>query len=402
MLQKIIMMIRILMNKILDFIKKYWLPILGLFIVIFFIWLRYLRTRLPKDLPFYYLSLKGFIILMIICCIYILIIKSLLKPSGKTNIFSEYIVPRMYLPLESFDVFIKESWDRERIFFYIIQKLTYYVKDTHLFYLCLAIIPRLILVSILFMDVFYFHKLAFIYYVLYLTILLFLNKYIIYSLKIFKKQLIVEAKNLLMDGCIDTAYIEGVHPDDDPHDPDYDPCLPSMSLPLEIFIDFQVRSIIYDNITRKYEFYFSKMYYEQLEKNIAKSFDNKLVTYDDYWDYVTEHKKMVIKPKIEKIIEIGSLIEYYKITHNTNERFKRIKTLIFTTYLICWTYILIISLPNMNLLHVIESLFEVSRLLENPFTEEIIGLPFKDVQDLIRQYKLKEALYKALEYTNNS
>lgn len=373
-----------------NFIKKYSLVFLGFILIVLFIWFRYIRTRLPKDIPFSYLSAKGFIIITIICIIYILVLKGLLKPTSKKTIFTEYIVPMLYAPFESFDKFIKEPLNKEKIILYMANKLSYIIKDTPIFYVTFAIMPRIILVTVLTLDIFYFHKLHYIYYFIYLTIFLFLNKYIIYCFKIEQKRLIDEVKVWLMNESISTPYVQGIHPNDNPENEDYeevDPFMASiicMSLPLDLFIEFYVKSIIYDNITRDYSLNLAESYYSKLEKEL--NIDSNTTNEKEYWSRIKQHETMVIRPKINAIIKLRCLIEYYNLTHNQNKIFKIIKIILFSTYLICWTWILIKSVPNLDitsfialLLHFVRGEIDLFLLSINhiPFTDELISLYFK-------------------------
>lgn len=391
----IIIQKRILQNpmiispKIKTLLQRYSLILLGFIIIILFIWFRYIRARLSKDLPFSYLSAKSFLIITTICIIYILIIKGLVKPSVKKTILSEYIVPMLYLPLESFDQFIKEPLEKEKIVTFIANKLSYLIKDTSIFYIIFAIIPRMILVSVLTLDIFYFQKLHYIYYFLYLTIFLFLNKYIIYSFKTEKKRLIEETKILLMNESISTPYVPGVHPNDDPDNEDYDEMDPFfannayMSLPLELFIDFQVKSMVYDNITRKFSINLSEIYHDEIKKKYNCSSD--IVTEEQqYWEHVKNDKKNFLEPKINKIVDLGCLIEYHNITHHQNIYFKTIKVFLFATYLICWTYILIKSLPNLDKTSFIALSLYFSKIDLDPFMSDLEFIPFID--KLIESY----------------
>lgn len=63
--------------------------ILGSFLLIYLIWIRFIRERLPRDIPDLLLTEYNFWILLYICLIYIYIIKSLIKPQESPFTFSE-------------------------------------------------------------------------------------------------------------------------------------------------------------------------------------------------------------------------------------------------------------------------------------------------------------------------
>lgn len=403
MMQKRIMQnLMTLFPKIKSLLQKYSLVLLGLVIVILFIWFRYIRTRLSKDIPLSYLSAKGFLIITIICVVYILVIKGLLRPNSKKTILSEYIVPMLYLPLEHFDEFIKEPLNKEKIIVFMANKLSYIIKDTPIFYIIFAIIPRMILVSVLMLDVFYFQKLHYIYYFIYLTIFLFLNKYIIYSFKTEKKRLIEETKILLINESINTPYVPGVHPDDDPNDEDYDPFTPSMNLPLELFVDFQIKSILLQNSRQNFWFSLSEKYYAIFKIKHGIPLKEEIRS-SHHWDIIRKDMNYSLKEKITKIIDLGCTIEYYNITHHQNMYFKFIKIVIFSTYLICWAYILIKSLPNLDKTSFIALSLYFSRMDLDPFISEIEFIP--STKKLTKSYitlcaqegKIDIILYKVLD-----
>jgi hypothetical protein len=71
------------------------LSILGLIILVVFIWYRFIRERLPKDIPFN-LSIEGLIILLEICIIYSYIIYTLTTEKKSTNAFITAIVSNIF------------------------------------------------------------------------------------------------------------------------------------------------------------------------------------------------------------------------------------------------------------------------------------------------------------------
>ena len=347
------------MNHLVKFFHKYKLAFIGLLIVLSFIWLRYIRQRFSKDIPLQYLSIRGFIIITFICCIYILIVKSLIKPSQKSNIFSEYIVPLFYIPLESFDVVFKETFkiDVEAWALKHFESLEYILTKTYIYYFTLAIFPRLVLVTVLFFDTFYFHRLHFIYYFIYLTILLFFNKYIIYSLKVVKKDSMKLLTLHLLD--INCNFDETAFTQEERDDPEfYDNDTGVMSLPVERFFDYIVNRLVYHQYSLNLYTYldcnYSKYYYD--------TFSHKDV------DIRLEEKQTIYLPKIENTIKIACLIEEYSYAHNNNKRLKYIKILIFSTYFLCWFYILKESLPKLNVLLLIDYLNFYSYWFDDPFS----------------------------------
>ena len=89
------------------------LILLGLGMFSGYMWMRFIRKRLPKDIPFNF-SILGFFILIYICIIFAFIIFSLIKSldnkDSSNSIFKKIIkelVDAIFLPLYTLDQFIK-------------------------------------------------------------------------------------------------------------------------------------------------------------------------------------------------------------------------------------------------------------------------------------------------------
>lgn len=205
--------------KILKYLKiifNNYLILIGAAMLFLYFWARFVRERLPKDIP-YILTDIGFCILLYICCIYAYIIisyiRSLRQKSASNNKLN--IIPNALLkPLEDFDYFFKQlsfvKNSYRKFGLWLAYKLRFFIKNTNIFYNILYILPRLIFICVLFIDIFFFHKLYYIYKIIILGILPLLNRYIIYSLKLLKKDLITELKKDV--DTVITDYEFGIHP----------------------------------------------------------------------------------------------------------------------------------------------------------------------------------------------
>ena len=79
--------IEVLINKVNNFLRsKILLIFLGIIILGYYIWFRFIRERLPRDIPFD-LSFISLFVLIIICVSYIYKIYKIIKPS-KSNILT--------------------------------------------------------------------------------------------------------------------------------------------------------------------------------------------------------------------------------------------------------------------------------------------------------------------------
>ena len=329
MINKLKYYLDLLLKTLLSSVEKYSLPLLGLFIFLFFIWLRFIRTRLPKDIPFHYVSFLRLCILIYICIIFFLAVKYLvISVQKKEKRISEYVVEFLYTPLEMFDASLKRGWDSDSFVLHLAKKLQYFIKDTNLFYWCLFILPRIILVSTLSIDVFYFQELKYIYYVLLMGIFMLLRKYIIYSFKVTKKHLIEQLSPLVSH--ISTRYVPGVHPEEnleDDDDDDFD-IQQTMALPLDIFVDFQTKNIVYGQGAKEYSFYFIEEYYQQFKEENKIPKEQSIFKKKEH-EILFEEKRSSHKNQIEDTIFLAVLTEYYNISHHNNKVFKYIKIVIF-------------------------------------------------------------------------
>src|ERR1700735_2030376 len=93
--------------KYLKNMRYYFLLLIGIVIILWIIWARFNRIRLPKEIPFN-LTEIWFYIILYICCIYAYIIISLLI-SRKSNPLIEKFIKILYTPLVTFDEAIKNN-----------------------------------------------------------------------------------------------------------------------------------------------------------------------------------------------------------------------------------------------------------------------------------------------------
>ena len=164
----------------------------------------------------------------------------------------------LFIPVAEFDKYLKRFKTIKSIFktifSYILPHLDFLIIKTNLLYYVLWIIPRLILLIALYIDVFIYNQLHYKYIVVLFGLLLFINRYFKYSLKMYKKELMEDGTFYI--STILTDYVPRIHPaelepDYDPNDPDEDEYTELMYIPFETFIKFQTESIIYLGITRR-------------------------------------------------------------------------------------------------------------------------------------------------------
>lgn len=243
----------------------------------------------------------------------------------------------------------------------------------------------------MFIDVFVFHQFHYKYQVILFSLLLLFNRCFKYTLKNIK-----EEKTLALTPYINTVttrYVFGIHPSEwpenyDPDDEDNDEIIPTMSLPLDIFIKFKIESKVYQNVVINSSFIWTslklseKLWKKYIDENyvayyspshVPKDYQNKFgdKVPDNYYEanaFVSAKEKEYAKFHIEKIMQISLLIEYLNKTSNFDKEIKYIKILIYLNYLICWLYVLIISLPSLNKEQLFFILEQTYKLIEDPFS----------------------------------
>jgi hypothetical protein len=320
--------------------------------------------RTVKDIPLTP-TLLGFFFLLYIVCIFTYIVTSLIFVK-KSNVIFEIILDIIFIPIKELDKSIKNiSYIRkyyDKVLTYILPYLEILIIKTNIFYIVFWIIPRVLLLFVLFLDIFIYHKFEYRYKFLFLGLFLLFNRCFKYSLKNTKSQKFQEIAPFVRE--ITTKYYPGVHPaelepDYDPNDPDEDDYLPNMALPLDVFIEHHTNYVVYEGITNEmyishstYAFhYMQKKYLGELLPDSRKisidNYNNKFgLSYWETYAFLYTKQEEYINPKVSLLLRISILLEYYNKTNNQIKKYKYLKILIFTGYLLCWLYILIKSTPN--------------------------------------------------------
>lgn len=349
------------------FVLKYFLILLGLVVFILYMWNRFFRERTPKNLPLT-LNIIYAVILVYICILFIYLIYTLIFPK-KSNIIIQNLVEFLFTPLKELDMFIKEIPKIKPYYFkiiiYLFEKVEDMVVDSNKFFYIFWLFPRIILITALYIDVFVFHRFHYKYMVILFGLLLFFNKYLMYSLKYYKTQTIDVYKNDIK--YILTDYVSKVHPSEfeEDYDEDEDEPGPTMTLSFEIFVEFQVKSMVYDNIERavisisetsKLHDYYWTHYAGHpdpifVNKPIPKDYVNNFGidvpnNYHEAYSFIREKIQEHLKHVLESTTRVCLVIEYYKKNNNENKKIKAIKIFIYSSYLICWSYVLFISIKT--------------------------------------------------------
>jgi hypothetical protein len=332
-----------LYNFIRKFIIDHHLLLFGFIIFSIFVYFKFIRERLPKDLPFS-LSVLGFFILVELCCIYVYIVYTSIRPSQPPKEVVALIVDNLFKPLYALDNYIKIlpiiKIYHSKIFIWIAQKGVY-IFQKPIFEICFFVLPRLILIVVFTRDIFFYSKLEYFYYVLVpMGLLLFIYRYFIYSIKTLKVDLF-NTFNIYVEG-INTTYEYGVHPSEWPenYDPENedDDIPPTMDLDLGIFVHYYCKKILNN---------FEKPKINLLMKTMP--FYNKYNTHDDNEYKVYKEQDILLRIALQHILELFMLHEYI-LQVNNHHYLKRYKIIVYSLYLICWVYILLISFHTLNIM----------------------------------------------------
>lgn len=138
-------------------LKNIIMIILGLLIIIYYFWFRFVRERLPQDIPFT-LSILSFLSLNILCTIYIYSFYKLCKKKKTPSFLQQYIFivfSFMVKPLIIFDNYLKSFTIINQgfsnlglLFASVILKYKLYSSEmfiTKLLYITFNYIPNIIL-----------------------------------------------------------------------------------------------------------------------------------------------------------------------------------------------------------------------------------------------------------------
>jgi hypothetical protein len=362
-------------NNIKNFFHNYSLIFLGFLLFTLYFWNRFFRSQTSKDLPLN-LSILHFFILVYVCLIFSYIVYSLLFPR-KSNDLVEKFIEFLFTPIAEFDKYLKSLFSSQYKQFmkYIIPFMDFLIIQTKLFFMIFWLFPRMILLSALFIDVVWLDKLHYKYMVIYFGIMLFLYRYIKYSLKKYKTELIAEYEENISS--ITTPYVPKVHPaelepDYDPNDPDEEDCIEYMSLPFKVFIEFQTKSIVYQEITRDIHSINTSLKFDEKIWKESYGFNYPENAYLYRGKIYTEHFKKtqeIAKLMIEEIVKISLLIEFYSDFTNSEKKVKKLKLYIYFNYLLCWLYVLIVSLPSLDLLELSNVFVHTWLKFQDPFTD---------------------------------
>lgn len=380
---------KILQNKLINNLFTIINIIIGLTLIVLYLYFRFIRERLPKDIPVN-LSLTGFFILIYICCIYFYIVWTLCRPPREANEIIQSFINFVYYPVKKADFKIKElpiiKHYYEKFMLSLIEILKSSLEKNSLLYVIFLIIPRIILISVLMLDIYYYHKLYFIYKIIIIGSFILFGKYFMYSVKTFRDNMLLELTNIcekILVENIPGAFPQPVQDSSDDEEEDDDERPETIVVSIKEFIEVYVEQKIYNN----YEMYFMSLWSwdkGHWDKLAVKYYKDNPKLFKDSVEYNNENKR--IKNHIENILKLSLIKGYYDYYHKKLASIKKIKILIFTNYLLCWLNILIVSIMTVdfsNMISIIDFINSI-QIFEDPFSD--LSLNYYE-QEKIEQYE---------------
>jgi hypothetical protein len=348
--------------------RFYLLTLLGFIMVSIMLWGQYLRPRLPRDIPFQ-LTLFRLILLLFTCFIFCLVLKHLIVP--KPSKFIMYIYPHLapyhqliFQPLYALDYIIRDTLFN--VTKSVIRLLPYITFDnprsTFLLYFFLNFIPRIFLLILFILDIFYFKKLELMYLFIWLGFIPLFIRYVKYILEQTKEDYILYLEPLYEGYPIPKNEEQkkewaDMYPNGGTNYRSYTRSITDLKCALLcIYNDYNYGGIPNLDILVKY-YPDKKLYfdgdYDEIWRDIEKVGDIKReVGKRDFYDLMPLILILdVFLFNYNYVIETGNGLTAYEIKYNIKRRFllKYWNIGIYSVYLISWVYILVISLPAFTL-----------------------------------------------------
>lgn len=327
----------------------YLLLLIGFTITSWIIYSRFIRERLPKDIPMF-LTEHRFWFLLYLCLIYGYMLKTLIfqKTANQDNQeVVKHIKEFLYKPLLILDQGIKYNKYCKNLYYkfintFIEQLYSLTSKQQEYCSIIFQIIPRIVLGILLFRDVFYFHKIEIFYTFLLLGFIPLLYNYLKHSITEYKDHLIELLENKYAFVWFhDKGYgcPENWEDLEEPYEHTEANKYHEKDLTLKEYFAFKIKTNVYNLETADY-----------IEAVLAKE-----TTYNDYIKDkykvedadLTDEDRLQIDKEFEelkpKIIKLGSFIETFKIVERKSIILRTLKFISFSLYLTCWSFVLLLS-----------------------------------------------------------
>ena len=331
--RKIIQLIFVYKNVFLLYISL----LMGIILCSIFIYVKFLRYRVPKEIPFS-LTEFGFYVLIFICFGYLYAVKQIIKPKMPHS-FIIKIITYIITPL----VILDQHTKKLPIIKLYYAKLEHYFEEKALsfgsierailIFLC-KIIPGLLLLIIFFIDVFFVNKIEIFYFFVFLNIITIIYQYYKYCLGQLKTKSTTYLNSkydsvVMMDRESEYVSIWERNPFAIYHD---------KTVSVKEYFDIQLQTIYkdYNNENSTIDYYgipFSKEEYYLQYRLLYNKVDIELNTED--YEFLRQDFYQ-IEPKL-----LG-LMAYLDLNKTTYEMYniKKLQIMIYISYFFIWSYIL--------------------------------------------------------------
>ena len=188
-------------------IYKSLLFLFTIFLLFLFIWLRFIKERLPFIIP-YELSILSSLVLIGIISFYIYIIFSqTISPLQLNPMFSK-LISYFYKPFIELDSALKYNLHILPYYEKLLRRIVLGIKIFNKSYnfthpriytylaLIMQILPRVVIIGALLIDIFFLQSFFLTYKAIYFSIILLLNQYIVYSLYDAKEYFLKKLENI--------------------------------------------------------------------------------------------------------------------------------------------------------------------------------------------------------------
>ena len=377
--------ILILKELFFTFLTSVILPLLGFFIFSWMLYNQFIRERIPKNIPFITLSEFYFYILLYIVCIYLYAIKYILFPKDPNDDIVK-IIAFFIKPILLFDQLIK--YNRYiypyyiKLFFAVSRTLyNFGKKESVLFVYIFQLFPRIILLSLLIVDIFILKKIENLYYFIILGFIPLCSRYITYSIELMYEGFLqyledqydkvwVTIKNIYCTVWNGYEYIDRKIDIDTVK---YHDITVSLIRYIEIKYEIYNEEDNEDKIEYEASCFSTKEgltnYYK--ENNIPDDFE---LTQEDY-DIIDQDFYQFMPSLVNLYISLKDHKEFIKLYY-----IPKVKVIIYAGYVICWSYVLYKSFPNITNFDMTLKVLEVI----NKYVE--ITEPFSGLNSSIEQY----------------
>ena len=342
------------------------LPFLGLFMLLFYFYIRLFIPKLPQSIPYNLTSLSIISLSFIITvyCIHLISIISQGSIIGSGKIQKALFL--FLLPIRELDEKIKSYNFSQHKYYKRINRLskllnlfnTFYnrkIKSSkfHIIVFILQILPHIILLSTLIVETFFVHRISLFYSLLPVTMIFLINLYLTFSIsKIhenFLKKLedctqnTIRTRNDDYNLLILTRQYEARNDEEE----DFDSFVLAR-IPVREAMEDEIKTIV---ITRQQLDLIPSVPYRKYlgDHGYVRSHSYRMNLKMADLDSIHDHAQKTSFFFIRVILSTGVFLEEYALASNT-PIFKKTKAITFSGYIICWGYVLLFSTQAQNLI----------------------------------------------------